>query len=190
MQGVGADGIDAIFYQKFWHIVGDDVAHTTVGIVHGTRPPDSVNSIDVALIPKTLTLIYEFRPSSLCNVIYKLFLKVMANRLKGILPSIVSENQGAFVTSRLFTNNALIASRFFILRSTGFEGRKRFIAMKLDMSETYDRVEWDFLRSFLLRLGFLEIWVNMIISCVSSSHILFCHKWFCLRVWFPLWGLR
>ena len=42
------------------------------------------------------------------------------------------------------------------------------MAMKLDMSKAYDRVEWCFLEKILLRMGFIESWVAMIMLCVST----------------------
>lgn len=115
----GPNNMHGIFYQKFWHIIRDDVAHTIIGIVHGTCPLDSIDCTNVALIPKVKspTLVSEFRPISLCNVIYKLVSKILANMLKGILPSIVSENQSAFVP-----DNALIALEIFHSMKHRFQG--------------------------------------------------------------------
>lgn len=85
-----------------------------IGIVHGTRP--HVNATLVALIPKVKSpnQVAEFRPISLCNVLYKLaYSKVVANRLKLILLEIVSENHSVFVLGRQITNNALVALEIF-----------------------------------------------------------------------------
>lgn len=62
----GPDGMHVIFYQRFWHIVGDDVTSIVAGIIHGTRPPDALNDTIIALIPKVKspTLVSEFRPIS------------------------------------------------------------------------------------------------------------------------------
>ena len=73
--------------------------------------PANLNHTFVTLIPKVKNMEYvlEFRPISLCNVLYKIFSKVLANRLKRILPNIIIEHQSAFTKSRLISDNILVA---------------------------------------------------------------------------------
>ena len=47
--------------------------------------------------------------------------------------------------------------------------KKGSLALKLDISKAYDRVEWDFLKNIMLRLGFPEVWIDRVMCCVSSS---------------------
>ena len=79
--------------------------------LHNCKIPKEINHTHIALIPKVKSpeRITEFCPISLCSVIYKVVSKVLANRLKGILPSVVSENQSAFQAGRVITDNILMA---------------------------------------------------------------------------------
>ena len=70
-----------------------------------------VNQTFIALIPKIdyLEEIKHFRPISLCNVIYKLVTKLLASRLKHLMPKLIAPTQCAFVRGRNLSNNIIIA---------------------------------------------------------------------------------
>lgn len=114
-KALGLDGRHAIFFQKFWHIVGDDVAGFVINILHGTEMPDNVNKTNIVMIPKVKhpIEISQYRPISLCNVIYNLVSKAIVIRLKTILPELVTKNHSAFVPGKQITDNALIAMKLF-----------------------------------------------------------------------------
>lgn len=115
--------------------------------------------------PERLT---DLRPISLCTVVYKIASKVLSNRLKVILPEIISLNQSAFVPGRLITDNVLLAYEMTHFMKTKKRGPDGYAAVKLDMSKAYDRVEWSFLEKMLLKLGFHTGWVQVIMNCVST----------------------
>jgi hypothetical protein len=132
--------------------------------------PEGWNDTVIVLIPKVRNpeKISEFRPINLCNVLYKLIAKVLSNRLKKILPQIISPSQSAFVPSCLITDNVLLAYELTHYLNNKRKGKEGIAAIKLDMSKAYDRVEWSFLRNMMSRLGFSERWISLIMKCVTT----------------------
>jgi hypothetical protein len=94
--------------------------------------------------------------------------KVLANRLKKILPDIISLTQSAFIPGRLISDNILIAYELTHYLKNKKRGKIGYAAIKLDMSKAYDRVEWRFLKEVMARMGFNERWVELIMKCVTT----------------------
>jgi hypothetical protein len=99
LKSSGPDSYSAVFYQKAWGIVGDQVRYTILDYLNGSQFDPALNSTSIVLIPKfqAPSKVTDFRPISLCNVLYKLIAKVLANSLKIILPLIISLEQSAFI---------------------------------------------------------------------------------------------
>jgi hypothetical protein len=93
---------------------------------------------------------------------------VLANRLKVVLPAIISPNQSAFIPGRLITDNILAAYETLHSMHTRMWGKEGYMALKLDMSKAYDRVEWGFLEEVMRRLGFAPRWIQLIMNCVKT----------------------
>lgn len=120
--------------------------------------PRNLNHTFLVLIPKVHSprRVADFRPISLSNVFYNLVAKVLANRLKPLLPQLISDKQSAFMSKRLITDNILIAHETFHYLKSKRTGKMGYMALKLDMSKAYDRVEWVFLEKIMLRMGFSQ----------------------------------
>lgn len=132
--------------------------------------PEGWNNTTIVLIPKTTRTesVKDLRPISLCNVLYKVVSKVIANRLKLVLPDIISPNQSAFVPGRMISDNILLAYELTHFIKRRRSGPKGVAALKLDMSKAYDRVEWKFLEDMMIKLGFRRVWVQLIMKCITS----------------------
>ena len=85
LKAPGPDGMPAVFYKKFWHVVGEKIQQEVVGVLNGGNILEGWNETTIVLIPKVKNpeRISEFRPMSLCNVLYKLISQVLANRPEG-----------------------------------------------------------------------------------------------------------
>ena len=106
----GPDGFNPAFYQRFWDLIGDDVYRDSLEWMNNLCFPSSVNDTNICLIPKLQNskTMKDYRPIALCNVNYKILSKVLANRLKKLLPRIISQEQSAFVLGRSITDNVLV----------------------------------------------------------------------------------
>ncbi|XP_042944602.1 uncharacterized protein LOC122278481 [Carya illinoinensis] len=98
----------------------------------------------------------------------KLIAKVLANRLKHVLPNIISSLQSAFVPGRSIIDNVMVAYEILHTMKARQKGKEGSMALKLDMSKAYDRIEWTFLRSIMKKLGFCDRWIQLIMICVES----------------------
>lgn len=170
MTALGPDGMPPLFYKSFWTIVGQDVTNACLSALNSSSLPSNINHTFITLIPKmkSPTSAKDFRPISFCNVLYKIISKTIANRLKNSLPKLVSESQSAFMSNRLISDNILIAFETLHHLKNKRTGRSGYMALKLDMSKAYDRVEWAFLEKLMAKLGFDQKLIKLISTCIRS----------------------
>ncbi|KAL5568460.1 hypothetical protein UlMin_025035 [Ulmus minor] len=109
----------------------------------------------------------DVKEAILCNALYKIISKMLANRLRKVMDKIISEEQSAFIPGRLISDNAIIG--FECLHAIKRrKTKKNYMALKLDMEKAYDRVEWDFIQRVMDKLGFSNGWIKKIMACISS----------------------
>lgn len=113
----------------------------------------ALNTSFISLIPK-LDLAQtpdRFRPIALCNVTYKIISKVVANRLKPLLPSLIFVEQFGYVEGRQILDNIIQAHEVVHSLSSN---RKAGMIMQLDIAKAYDKLNWTYIRKVLIAFGF------------------------------------
>jgi hypothetical protein len=126
------------------------------------------NHTFIAVVPKQSGSHNHFRLISLCNIVYKIITKILANRLKLLLPKIISPLQTTFVLDRNIQDNTILAHE--LLHSfKNKKGKGGFIFLKLDMEKAFDKMERDFFLAIMEKLGFHSTWINWIRIRISSS---------------------
>lgn len=147
------------------------MANFIIRCVNEGRFPPRMNDAIITLIPKKSVPVsmIHLRTIALCNVTYKIFLKMLANRLKGILDEVIVATQSAFIPGQLITGNVLVASKVIHYLNHKRDGREGWCALKLDMAKANDKMEWSFLREIMTRMRFATSFIEFIIMyCVTT----------------------
>lgn len=164
----GPDGYPAEFFKTTWPVLEKDFTVAVQSVFRFGFLPKGINSTILALIPKKQDSMEmkDYRPIACCNVLYKVVSKILANRLKKLLPRIILENQSAFVQGRLLMENVLLASE--LVKDYHKEIVSPRCVMKIDISKAFDSVQWEFVLHSLRALGFPEKYVHWIQLCIAS----------------------
>lgn len=141
----GLDGFNALFYQHNWSVIGPALCEMVQKTFRDGMVDPLINCSVISLIPKIPkpSLFCHLRPISLCNVSYKIINKVIANRLKPLMPLLIHPSQTSFVAGRNIHDNIIVAQE--ILHSMrNKKGKTGWMAIKIDLEKAYDRLSWSF----------------------------------------------
>jgi len=168
----GPNGLNPAFYKRFWHLCGVELFQTGVAWLENGVFPPQIMETNIVLIPKKdkPESMSDLRPISLCNVIYKIISKVLANRLKHMMSKCISQEQSAFVENRSIVDNVMVASEILHHMKCKNNGKVGEVALKIDISKAFDRVDWSFVKRMMISLGFHTRWVNWMSICMESVH--------------------
>eukprot|EP00253_Pinus_taeda_P036633 PITA_36633 len=169
-QAPGLDGFIARFYLTCWPTIKKYLLRMIRKSQTYTKIGGSTNPTFLALIPKDkgATDFRRFRPISLCNTSYKLIAKIIANRIKKILPTIIPENQGGFIKGRKILDNIVLVQEAIHL---SFHRKEKGMVIKLDLTNAFDRVRHDFLFSVMEKFGFSKVLITCVKACIASPWI-------------------
>ena len=116
----------------------------------------------------------DFHPINLGNIVSRIISKVLANKIKCILSNVISDSQSTFMPDRSITDNTTVAFEMMHRMRNKRKGRTSHMAMKLNINKAYDRVEWEFLRRIMLKIGLPNQQVHLAKEtvCTASHSIL------------------
>ncbi|XP_074270970.1 uncharacterized protein LOC141594882 [Silene latifolia] len=169
LKAPGPDGFQALFYQKQWSIIQHHVYDMVLKALEGKDFPEGLNDTHIVLIPKVSgpEHMSQFRPISLCNVAYKIVSKTIANRIKKVLPWLISENQSAFVPGRQITDNIVIFQEA-IQTMRKKRGKTGYMAIRIDLEKVYNRLKWSFIEETMKDMQFPGLMIDTVMKCVTT----------------------
>lgn len=149
--------------------MGTSVIEAIQSYFHTGWMERQVNATIISLIPKTnnASSIHDYRPISCCSTIYKCIAKILANRLREVLPLLISSNQAAFVRGRSISDNLLLAHE--LVHNYHRAAISPRSAIKIDLHKAFDSINWDFIINLLEAAGFPPIFINWIKGCITTT---------------------
>jgi len=132
------------------------------------RLAKGINSTFIALIPKVDSpqRLNDFRPISLVGSMYKILVKVLACRLRSLIGSVVSDTQSAFIKGCQIMDGILVANEIV---DDAYRCKKELILFKVDFEKAYDSIDWGYLQTVMLKMGFPTLWRKWIKECISTA---------------------
>lgn len=164
------DGYHPIFFKSQWNIIGSYLHRFICDCFQQPNLIHEVNQTLITLIPKCddPIKVSQFRPIALCNVVYKVVTKIIAQRMRVIMPYVVSDNQSNFIPGRSTVDNILVMQEL-IHSFKQLKGRKGYMILKLDLENAYDGLEWSFVMDTRQCLGIPSDVQSLIYHCISSA---------------------
>ncbi|KAJ9566332.1 LOW QUALITY PROTEIN: hypothetical protein OSB04_002298 [Centaurea solstitialis] len=168
----GSDGFTSKFFKASWDIVGNDVSVAIHNFFYRGHLAKELNHTLICLLPKSpnASTVADYRPIACCSVLYKCISKILVERMKPYLGSLVNRAESAFIPGRRIIDNILMAHELVVGYHLNM-GPPR-CAFKIDLRKAYDMVDWDFLLNILIGCGFHPVligWIKEMISTPSYS---------------------
>jgi hypothetical protein len=164
----GPDGVNFGFFKDFWEELKGDVMRFINEFHRNGKLTKGINSTFIALIPKVDSpqRLTDFRPISLVGSLYKILAKVLANRLRMVIGSVISESQTTFVKDRQILDGILIANEVV---DEARKTKRELMLFKVDFEKAYDSVDWGYLDAVMGKMEFPTLWRKWMRECVCTA---------------------
>ncbi|KAJ0568258.1 putative RNA-directed DNA polymerase [Helianthus annuus] len=164
----GPDEFNFNFIKRYWNLFELDFYNLLAGFYRKGYIDKRCNSSFITLIPKCKDPVgmKDYRPISLIGVISKTISMVLANRLKKVIGTIISENQTAFLKGRYILDSPLMVNE--IIAWIKKVKRKAFL-LKIDFEKAYDNACWGFLLNIMGQMGFPDLWCKWVEGVLKSA---------------------
>lgn len=165
----GPDGYSSEFFISCWQIIGPEVIEAVQEFFKSGTMLRQWNATTLILIPKTTNAssTSDFCPISCLNTVYKVVSKLLSNRLKAVLPSVISQAQSAFLPGRLLAENVLLATD--LVKGYSSSNSESKAMLKVDIKKAFDSIRWDFILGILKAIYVPDIFINWISQCISTA---------------------
>ncbi|XP_020703157.2 uncharacterized protein LOC110114575 [Dendrobium catenatum] len=170
----GPDGYNFHFYKSGWHILGPSLCKAIQSFfIKGYIPP-GIKATALFLIPKTshVNTLSDFRPISLCNTLYKIISKILANRLKVFMPCIIDMAQSGFIKNRISNDNVILASE--LLRYFRECTIDPYFCTKLDIKKAFDSISREFILQRMAQKGIPHLFINWVKAYITNVNYSIC----------------
>lgn len=164
----GPDGFNVTFYRATWDWIGDDVYNLVRSFYVSKSMPLNIKKTNIVLVPKNTTCLspLDYKPISLCIVVYKIIVKSLALKIQPYLPAFINNSQYAFVKNRRISENIIIAHEIVHSFNTKKWNQHVFM-LKLDLAKAFDRLEWNFIKFAMHRIGFKDDFIELVAARIE-----------------------
>jgi hypothetical protein len=166
----GPNGFTVIFFKRLWQYIKrsiwDMVQHFNKDCLDLTR----LNYGVLTLVPKVkeANSIRQYMPICLLNVDFKIFSRLLTERITPIADNIISPSQTTFIRGRNILEGVVVLHE--VIHELKRSGKKG-VLFKIDFEKAYDKVRWDFVEETLVKNGFPPIWIKQAMSTVQGGRV-------------------
>ena len=163
----GCDGLPIEFYVKFWKVLRTPLMELYDKVVETGKLNTSARKGVINLIPKKsleLTLVKNWRPITLLNYDYKIYAKILANRMEEAT-DLIGNQQTGFIRGRSIHNNIRRTQEVLVhLRKNNLPG----IIAEIDFSKCFDRIDYLAIKGTFQYFGFTDKFIKMLFALFSE----------------------